>query len=530
MRHQIRFQFWYDGDWHDVPTYQRSEIVITDGQQDKLSQPSPARLTGVQVNNRDGRYSPDNAMSPLYGKIGRATRCRLIVDGVVEFVGEIEGLPVEWTTGGIDVWVPVTAHSLMYRLGLPGSKRRAKSAMKGTMTRVGASGTPRGWWPLERQSLSNLGSDAAAGEVVAPFGLENAPVSPLGSDGAVRLKSPDSIVGGGVQYEGVLRLPLVEYTPSTALTTTGFLLRQARNEVPFFNSGRAPMRGSILISGSGTVGGLRFSWSSDPDSVLGLSSVEFGDGLGSGAFATGVDIGDGEWHHIQLVTQESSGNLNCWIYVDGELVDGGVVPSVTLGAITAVHDFGATYFDLDQLINKPWHMDVCHVAVFDAFSSTLYPPPDAMRGYDGEQAHERIQRIFTEAGIPVTIIGSASARVGPQPIDSTLAIAKDAAAVDMGLLWEDQTDFGFVYRCHSDLYNQAPALVLTWGQKEIGGPLLPKPDLDFVENDVTVKNKNTGGEVRLVQETGSLNVQDPTDDPQGVGPVEVTYELNLPLP
>src|SRR5690606_29786452 len=73
------------------------------------------------LNNRDGKYSPRNPRSPLYGKIGRNTpmQLRLIENGTtyILFTGEISSWPQRWNTPGTDVWVPVTASGILRRLG-----------------------------------------------------------------------------------------------------------------------------------------------------------------------------------------------------------------------------------------------------------------------------------------------------------------------------------------------------------------------------------------------------------------------------
>lgn len=79
-------ELYYSGDWHDVTAsddvYDRDPITITRGPGDSEQTP-PSTMT-FTLENRDGKYSPRNPRSELYGVIGRNTpvRCskRLITD------------------------------------------------------------------------------------------------------------------------------------------------------------------------------------------------------------------------------------------------------------------------------------------------------------------------------------------------------------------------------------------------------------------------------------------------------------------
>jgi hypothetical protein len=68
--------------WTDVTghVYTRDPITITGGRSAEGSQPDPSRCT-LTLNNRDGRYSPRNPLSPYYGQIGRNTPLRVSVPG-----------------------------------------------------------------------------------------------------------------------------------------------------------------------------------------------------------------------------------------------------------------------------------------------------------------------------------------------------------------------------------------------------------------------------------------------------------------
>lgn len=74
-----------DGGWMPVPTYNRDVVDVQAGMGERATVTDPGSLS-ITINNRDGRFSPRNPMSELYGKIGRNTRCRLSVPGTESYL------------------------------------------------------------------------------------------------------------------------------------------------------------------------------------------------------------------------------------------------------------------------------------------------------------------------------------------------------------------------------------------------------------------------------------------------------------
>lgn len=80
----ITAEFYLDGEW--VDTYSGMDLTsrirgadmirITRGKVDQQSAVSPAQAI-FKLNNRDGLFVDDNPLSPLWGKIGQNTRCRI---------------------------------------------------------------------------------------------------------------------------------------------------------------------------------------------------------------------------------------------------------------------------------------------------------------------------------------------------------------------------------------------------------------------------------------------------------------------
>ncbi len=79
------------GTWTDISSYvyYRDSVKITAGQQDETSQVQAGSLQ-FTLNNRDGRFSPRNPLSPYYGAIGRNTPVRVSMDSPTSYA---------WMTG-----------------------------------------------------------------------------------------------------------------------------------------------------------------------------------------------------------------------------------------------------------------------------------------------------------------------------------------------------------------------------------------------------------------------------------------------
>ncbi|MER8233466.1 hypothetical protein [Streptomyces sp. NPDC094049] len=78
----VRVELQAGGVWTDITpdVYARDLISITRGRQDGAAVADPSRCT-LTLNNKNGRYTPRNPVSDLYGKIGRNTGLRVSVPG-----------------------------------------------------------------------------------------------------------------------------------------------------------------------------------------------------------------------------------------------------------------------------------------------------------------------------------------------------------------------------------------------------------------------------------------------------------------
>jgi hypothetical protein len=88
----IRTELNLGGAWVDVSSdvYLRDTKQITRGVRDQGTTADPSTLT-FTLNNKDGKYSPRNAMSPLYGLTNRNTPVRLSLPGTGDSYLQLDG-------------------------------------------------------------------------------------------------------------------------------------------------------------------------------------------------------------------------------------------------------------------------------------------------------------------------------------------------------------------------------------------------------------------------------------------------------
>lgn len=78
-------------------------------------------------------------------------------------------------------------------------------------------------------------------------------------------------------------------------------------------------------------------------------------------------------------------------------------------------------------------------------------------------------------------------RMGPQPVDTTVAILQECERTDLGRLSE--AGWGVLYRPRTTLYNQAAALEVDTADQQLGDPFSPRRDLSLIRNEWEVSRQ-----------------------------------------
>ncbi|MFJ9037483.1 hypothetical protein ACIRF8_12950 [Streptomyces sp. NPDC102406] len=484
-------ELWYDGAWQNITSDVRhsDKITITRGRRAESGQPEPGSCR-MTLRNRDAKYTPGNPTSPLYGKIGRNTLLRVMVNGVGRFVGEVSTWPPQWTEGGKDAWVSIEASGILRRID------QRKSPLQSTLRRrITSDSSVLGYWPMEE--------DAGATSAYSPL----PGVPPLRVSGFI-FAAEDSLAGSAP-------LPSLMATASMQGTVPAATSTGEWTATCLFNVASAPaVTTSLLeITTSGTAG-RRFLAQMFPGTIR-LTALD-PDGVETILFNFSPTQFYGGWVRLEVTAKEIGGGTtrihfgwrvlaNDSGFGDDYLLAGtsGTVTGVTSNFSPAIA--GAK---------------LGHLGVFSSASTLIYS--NAESGFVNEAAHTRFQRLCTEEGISSVLLGSDGALMGPQSRGRLLDLLYECADADGGIIYESRVEARLNYRTRASLYNQPPKLALDYRQHLMPG-LAPVSDDQTIVNDFTVSRTN-GSSARYVQSTGPLSTQ---DAPAGVGKYDQAATVNV---
>lgn len=490
----VKVELFYSGAWHDITAsddvYTRDPITITRGLPDQTQRIPPSTLD-LTLDNRDGTYSPRNPMSALYGLIGRNTPIRVSVDGSYRFYGEVESWPQRWSVDGNDAWAPIKANGILRRLNAPGTTRPALSPLRRAILAT----DPIAYWPLEdAREASSIASGVLNGQPMV-FGS----IPPLCGDDKLAL---GSVAGVDVGNEGSATGAVVGGANGSWSVSfvTNFLRRDGDlTNVVIVRAGDIRVE---LMAGLTSANGNVFG----PSNSVALTG-------GAGAFAANAALT--RPHHYVITVTQSGSDATVTMRFDGVQVDSDTITGATVTPPTSVTINGDPILGSDTLQDGT-RLLLGHVAIYDSvYTGDLTA---AIAAHAGETAEARMTRLCAEEGVTITFVdGGDTELVGVQRVEPFLELLYDAADADGGILYEPRDSLGLAYRTHVSFYNQDVTVELDYSAgSEVAPPLVPVEDTDATANDVTV-TRYQGGFANVVQETGPLNVQEPSDDPDGVG-------------
>lgn len=164
------------GTWTDITAdvYVRNSIQISRGRADEGSRPDPAKCS-LTLNNRGGKYSPRNPLSPYYGLIGRNTPIRVSIPwgptylqlpGAAGGVASTPDAAALDVTGDIDVRVDCTLSDWYSAFVALISKTSWVGAQRSWELRVTSTGSVR--WTWSPDGTIAYGHNTAAGALVLP--------------------------------------------------------------------------------------------------------------------------------------------------------------------------------------------------------------------------------------------------------------------------------------------------------------------------------------------------------------------------
>lgn len=505
-----KVELFYDEAWQDITgyVYDRDKIVIKRGRSDEAATPDPSTCH-LTINNRDGRFSPRNPVSPLYGKIGRNTPLRVSVDQSgtqrFRFYGEISSWPQAWGVAHEDVWTSIEASGILRRLGAGNAP--LKSVMARYLTSDDVSDV-KAYWPCEDEVGSARIASGLGGPSMKIYGTPNlatysgfAASAPIPTMGTARFSGKVPAYSG----TGETQIRFLMHVPEGGMTTNTVPCRWAC-------TGTARWWQIYYQTGSG---GLLALEAFDVDGTNIMDS-------GGQVFGTGVD---GKDVLVSAELYEDGGSL-AWIL--SVLVEGEDFSDIYVGTPTA-YTVGRVSQVLLATSDAPLtDCAIGHLSLHDRVT-VIDDLSGLLKANTGENPAARMLRLSQEQGVSFTAATGGvdesgnSVTLGYQGVETYVDAVRGAAASDLGLLHEPRDQFGLRYRTRLSLYNQAAALSLDYAAEHISPPFAPVDDDQQTRNDIVV-TRSGGSSSRATLESGPLSVLAP---PDGVGRYDDSATVSL---
>lgn len=429
----------------------------------------------------------------------------------LRFSGETVELKPRWNTTHTDKWVELIASTLLRRF------KQGKTPLKSTLRRAYEAGKAANlvqYWPAEEE--------ADAKQITSIIDTNH------------------MLVTGRPQYgqftDFLSSSPLPKMNGST----------WSGNITPYAATGQAQIRFLIAapkdeiadntviadVECTGTLRKVRILYRTGGGlSVNGYNAAGALIGVAGGAVSLNIN---GGLTRVQLQLTQNGANVDYGIsrYDLADDVIGGASGSIA-GTL------GIPYrFTQNPLTGPPTltgtacgHITVQSLKTSDFELTTEY------RAYRGDTPIDRLTRLGDENGFNTGYIGSSSRYpMGPQLPTVLYTLLKECQDSVQGTLYESLfTGNTLILRTVNATHSQTAKLVLNYTGNQIVPPLQPNTDDQPIANDITVK-RLVGGEFRIRQLTGPLNVQDPwaTTDTDAVGvydrqvPANTQFETQLP--
>lgn len=502
----VTVEAYYSATWNDITEYvfdrTAAALSITRGRTNEESKTASGRLL-MQINNADGRFSPRNPNSPLYGLIGRNTPIRVKVTHnavtYTRFHGEVTSWPSRWDPSGADVWVPLEAAGILRRLSR--SSRPQQSSLYRAM--IGAASgdvVPYEYWPLEDGTDSTRYASAVGG--IRGIGR----ISNSGTQ-KPRPGAHDGIPGSSTS--ALLPAGSAIDFPVRAYTDTGQWVIQ-----------------SAVVLDTDAVDLVVIAYLSDGGRVLanvqGSLTAEFEleavrlDSTGAETYGDFVDLTGGLHAGQPLSLAFGSTDTGGGDDFFARVIDGLGTVRAELTTTNLGH---ATVRSITVLNSWDFEEDeagASHVALFT--DPTFDPDVDtidgarAASGWLAEPADERFAHLCAQAHVSSTVVSGSAAQMGRERTVPRLQALRDCEDADQGAIYETRDDLGLTFRSNSSRYGQLP-VTLDYAAQEISPPFEPLPDDLAIANDREVRRRD-GSSARAEKTTGALSTQDP---PDGVG-------------
>lgn len=498
----VRLDLFIGGAWTSVPIM-ADQVSISRGMDPFGSWPKPSRIE-CTLDNDTYDYDPSSPTSLLYGVAGRNTRVRIAPDNTPRIWAEAsEWTPersIEHKPGQRKGWstTSLAAEGLLRRLG------KWTDPLRSPMYRtISGRSTSLGHWSFEEDSTALLVANSRPGGEPATlsgsYSLGDSE-TPLGAASSIKLTDSTTLAGkfanasttAGWQVSFSFRLPAL---PGSATGQNLFRWRTSNGY-------------TWVVQVKNT--GYNFIVTDDDDVVLSTGGTTFG----AGREPT-------QWVTMRIKASVSAGTVTmepAW-YAQGDSNEAGTTYtfSGTVGALRTWNTDPGTY-TADGWMSHIFGVTTTADNLVGSTAQRVF------NGYSGETTGQRFLRLTAELGITRYIIGASadSTLMGPQRPDTLLNLLAEIRETEDGRIDDERADIALTMRTRRSLYNQTPALALTY-PGHISPPFRRILDDAATHNRVTVANR-LGGEVTVSQTTGPMSVSPP---PSGVGEYKYTVDVNV---
>lgn len=421
----------------------------------------------------------------------------------VRLEGEVPDWPQERDLPGRDKVVPITPSGITRRLD------SGKKPLDSALRRFIAAQAPVQCWPLTDGEQASRG-ESLVGATPMRARTGGQYVRPEWGEGTIA-----SWVEPTVSFARSSGTRLVGSVPNHSASAGGW-------SVDLFRSGPGELEQLFIYDrGAGTDAQnrhmIQLVFQAPLDKILILRESTATDSS-SGASLGSVDgagIYDGRPHHVRVDTVITGGITDWAVSIDGVMRQLGSM-ALTMRPLSHI-EYESTPGTNDHALGYVTVMGPTRPSEGDMY--------DALMGFTGEGAGDRVLRLCAERGITASMHGPPGKQmaVGIQKPARFLDTLQTAAAADLGYLLERRDARELVYRSRASLYNQDPVLTLDWATGIIGAPFRPLGDDKLTENEVSV-TRDGGVTSTATLDTGRMSTQDP---PDGVGLYDVAYTRSL---
>lgn len=450
--------------WTDVSDYVELDrgFTVTWGRSDERSTADANQLTGLVLDNSDGRFTSGLASGPYHPLLVN-TPVRVLVDPVdgseVDyFMGFVSAWPTEWSEGtDATAYATIGASS---RLAKMGTQASLKSIVESTIL----ADAPAAYYTLGEPAAATQANDSS-GNSVAPLVLAGDLTLPL-VFGSATGPGTDSMTAA--QFAGGQYLLGGSVATPTAMSIECFVLAET---VPTSTM-------AVVYTESGSFG-------------LGINTLGelYAYQSGGATVETPGSICDGATHHVAATLSATTLTL----YLDGVSIGtAGATPTFATGTIS-VGGVGHLPSVADTPV-IPLTGVAAHVAAYtSALSSTRITAHAAagLTGFAGETTDARLIRYAELAGLDAADVDAETGSTTMQHVDTTdkqvVELMRTCETTEGGLLF-DERDGTLTFHNRAHRYTSSAIYTLDMAQQEVEANYSPRVDLTGLANDISAQD------------------------------------------